>query len=165
MKSVPFALVAALSHAAIAVLVACGSGRARAAPTAPPEATAVPDDSNVAPTPTTKDLEILRRADALLTGESAWNHFGDRTCDPAARSWNLYCVLHRASLDVTGSFQHRSAALQEVRWVVEERTRGIELAHRLMDFNNMPTTTFADVKSVIADAARRLEAKIAAARH
>jgi hypothetical protein len=147
---------------AIVSLEACGSGRQSGAP---PAVAASPNDSDVAPTPTTKDLEILRRADALLVDASAWNHFGDRTCDPAARSWNLYCVLHRASLDVTGSFEHRSAALQEVRWVVEERTRGIELAHRLMDFNNMPTTTFADVKSVLAEATRRLDAKIAAARH
>jgi hypothetical protein len=147
---------------AIVSLEACGSGRQSGAP---PAVAALPNDSDVAPTPTTEDLEILRRADALLVDASAWNHFGDRTCDPAARSWNLYCVLHRASLDVTGSFEHRSAALQEVRWVVEERTRGIELAHRLMDFNNMPTTTFADVKSVLAEATRRLDAKIAAARH
>jgi hypothetical protein len=34
-----------------------------------------------------------------------------------------------------------------------------------MDFNNMPTTTFADVKSVLADATRRLDAKLSAARH
>jgi hypothetical protein len=150
---------------AVAVLVACDSSGPSAAPPAPPATAALPNASDVAPTPTTKDLEILRRADALLGDARAWNHFGDRTCDPAARSWNLYCVLERASFDVTGSFEHRSAALQEVRWVVDERTRGIELAHRLMDFNNMPSTTFTDVKSVIADATRRLEAKIAAARH
>jgi hypothetical protein len=122
----------------------------------------LPNDSDAAPTPTATDLQILRRADALLSDASAWNHFGDRTCDRSARSWNLFCVLQRASVDVTGSFQHRSAALQEVRWVVEERTRGIPLSHRLMEFNNLPATTFADIKSVLADATRRLDAKLSA---
>ena len=55
---------------------------------------------------------------------------------------------------------HRSAAMQEVRWVVEDRTRGVDLAHRLMDYNNLPTTTFADIKGVLADAIQRLRGKL-----
>jgi len=119
-----------------------------------------PDESDVAPTPTKADLEVLRRADAMLSAPSAWNHFGDRDCDATARSWNLYCVLHRASLDVMGAACHRSAAMQEVRWVVDDRTRGIDLAHRLMDYNNLPTTTFADIKGVLAEAIQRLSGKL-----
>jgi hypothetical protein len=120
-----------------------------------------PDDqSDVAPEPTTTDLDVLRRADTLLSDPSAWNHSGDRDCDAAARSWNLYCVLHRASLDVIGVACHRSAAMQEVRWVVEERTRGVDLAHRLMDYNNLPTTTFGDIKGVLSEAIRRLAGKL-----
>lgn len=120
-----------------------------------------PDDqSDIAPTPTMADLDVLRRADALLSEPSAWNHLGDRDCDATARSWNLYCVLHRASLDVMGVACHRSAAMQEVRWVVDERTRGVDLAHRLMDYNNLPTTTFADIKGVLAEAIQRLRAKL-----
>ena len=118
------------------------------------------DPSDVAPVPTIEDIQILRRADTLLSDASKWNHFGDRECDPVAQSWNLYCVVHRASVDVTHRFEHRSAAMQEVRWVVDDRTRGIELQHRLMDYNNLPTTTFADIKAVLADAITRLEAKV-----
>ncbi|HTQ43892.1 MAG TPA: hypothetical protein VMI75_14115 [Polyangiaceae bacterium] len=120
-----------------------------------------PDDqSDAAPPPTMADLNVLRRADALLSEPAAWNHFGERDCDAMARSWNLYCVLHRASLDVTGLACHRSAAMQEVRWVVDDRTRGIDLAHRLMDYNNLPTTTFADIKGVLAEAIQRLSGKL-----
>jgi hypothetical protein len=110
--------------------------------------------------PTRADLDVLRRADALWADASAWSHFGDRDCDPAARAWNLYCVLHRASLDVRGIACHRSAALQEVRWVVDDRTRGIDLAHRLMDYNNLATTTFDDIKGVLAEAIARLSRKL-----
>jgi hypothetical protein len=106
------------------------------------------------------DLDVLRRADALLADPSAWNHSGDRTCDAAARSWNLYCVLHRASLDVAGVACHRSAALQEVRSIVDDRTRGMDLAHRLMDYNNLPATTFADIKGVLAEAIARLAGRV-----
>lgn len=119
-----------------------------------------PDESDIAPTPTMTDLDVLRRADALLSEPSAWNHSGDRDCDAAARSWNLYCVLHRASLDVMGVACHRGAAMQEVRWVVDDRTRGVDLAHRLMDYNNLPTTTFADIKGVLAEAIQRLRGKL-----
>jgi hypothetical protein len=130
------------------------------APSAPTTQACPPDDSDIAPAPTAADLAVLRRADQLLSSPSAWNHFGDRTCDPQARSWNLYCALHRASLDVSGVACHRSAAMQEVRWVVDERTRGIDLQHRLMDYNNLPSTTFLDIKGVLADAIRRMEAKL-----
>src|SRR5262245_35525920 len=118
------------------------------------------EDSDVAPTPTPTDVSIVRRAEELLSEVPAWNHFGDRNCEASARSWNLYCALHRASLDITGTFQHRSAAMQEVRWVVDERTRGKDLEHRLMDYNNLPETTFTEVKGVLAEARRRLEAKV-----
>ena len=96
---------------------------------------------------------------ARLT-EAGWLEKRWEEIDPVAQSWNLYCVVHRASLDVTHKFEHRSAAMQEVRWVVDDRTRGIELQHRLMDYNNLPTTTFADIKAVLAEAITRLEAKV-----
>jgi hypothetical protein len=148
----------------LALLFVASCASARVAPPAISVANAVVcppgDESDVAPTPTMTDLAVLRHADALLSGPSAWNHFGDRECDAAARSWNLYCVLHRASLDVMGVACHRSAAMQEVRWVVDDRTRGVELAHRLMDYNNLPTTTFADIKGVLAEAIQRLSAKL-----
>jgi hypothetical protein len=128
--------------------------------TCPPD-----DNSDGAPTPTTTDLAVLRRADDLLTSPSAWNHFGYRDCDASARAWNLYCVLYRASLDVIGRACHRSAAMQEVRWIVEDRTRGVDLAHRLMDYNNLPTTTFGDIKSLLQEAIRRLSRKLPTSTH
>jgi hypothetical protein len=155
------AVLISVCVAAALTLVGC-HGTAPAASPAKAAAVTPPDDSNVAPTPTAVDIAILRRADALLADATAWNHSGDRKCDPNARSWNLYCALWRASLDVTGAFTHRSAALQEVRWVVDERSKGVELEHRLMGYNNLPTTTFADIKEVLAEATRRLEKKVQA---
>lgn len=79
---------------------------------------------------------------------------------------SLYCALQRASADSYGSHDptrvadHRRVALQEVRFAVEEATRGRELNHRLMDFNNLPETTFADIQRVLARATERVRARL-----
>ena len=119
---------------------------------------------------TRQDLETLERAAALLGSESAWNRNDDRRCadDEAMDKRSLYCALERASADAYGSHDphvladHRRVALQEVRFAVEEATRGRELSHRLMDFNNLPETTLADVQRVLAQATARIKARLPA---
>jgi uncharacterized protein (DUF305 family) len=119
---------------------------------------------------TAHDLQTLERAAALLGSESAWNRNDDRRCadDEAMEKRSLFCALQRASADVYGSHDphkvadHRRVALQEVRFAVEEATRGRELDHRLMDFNNLPETTLADVQRVLAQATARVRAKLSA---
>ncbi|MBD9477681.1 hypothetical protein [Pseudoxanthomonas sp. PXM02] len=118
---------------------------------------------------TVDDLKTLERAATLLQDEASWNRNDDRQCadDEAANKRSLFCALQRASADVYGSHDprrvadHRRVALQEVRFAVEEATRGRELAHRLMDFNNLPDTTLADVQRVIAQATARVRARLA----
>jgi hypothetical protein len=111
---------------------------------------------------TTEDLRILERADALLKDELAWNRNDDRVCDDdrAAGKWSLFCALETACTEVLGEYDHRRAALQEVRFVVEEATRGREFEHRLMDFNNLPETRFDDVKQVLRTSAQRVAARL-----
>lgn len=119
---------------------------------------------------TVDDLETLERATALLQDEAAWNRNDDRQCadDEAADKRSLFCALQRASADVYGSHDpnriadHRRVALQEVRFAVEEATRGRELSHRLMDFNNLPETTLADIQRVLAQATERVRARLPA---
>jgi len=119
---------------------------------------------------TVDDLETLERATALLQDEAAWNRNDDRQCadDEAADKRSLFCALQRASADVYGSHDpnrvadHRRVALQEVRFAVEEATRGRELSHRLMDFNNLPETTLADIQRVLARATERVRARLPA---
>lgn len=94
----------------------------------------------------------------------------DRQCadDEAMDKRSLYCALQRASADAYGSHDpnrvadHRRVALQEVRFAVQEATRGRELNHRLMDFNNLPDTTFADIHRVFAQATSRVRARLSA---
>ena len=112
---------------------------------------------------TAEDLRILQRADEILSEPSKWDRHDDRVCAPEDRTWSLYCALHKACVEVLGEYQHRRIALQEVRFAVEEATKGMELEHRLMDFNNMPATRFEDVKKVLATAMERVKARLAAA--
>jgi len=61
---------------------------------------------------------------------------------------------------VLGNYDHRRVALQEVRFAIEEVSGGREFEHRLMDFNNLPQTRFADIKRVLAIARERVAARL-----
>jgi hypothetical protein len=111
---------------------------------------------------TNDDLRILLRADELLKSESVWNRKDDRECDDdeAAGKRSLFCALQKACIDVLGAYDHRRVALQEVRFAVEDATRGQEFEHRLRDFNNLPTTQLADIKKVLRVATDRVQARL-----
>jgi hypothetical protein len=44
-----------------------------------------------------------------------------------------------------------------VREIVDERTKARNYNHRMMDYNNDPTTTPADVRSLFAEALARIK--------
>jgi alpha/beta superfamily hydrolase len=109
------------------------------------------------------DLFILKRAAELLADETRWNRNDTRVCNANATTWSLFCALHDASIYVLGEYQHRRVALQEVRFAVEDATDKRKLGgHRLMGFNNLPETGFAEVKNVLAAATSKVEARLAA---
>ena len=112
--------------------------------------TAAPaDDSDVRPPVTTADLQIVKRALQILSSETRWNRADNRVCPAEAKTVSLYCALERATIEASGKREHRGAALQEARFVIDEITAGRDYHHRLMDYNNDPTTTFADVQEVL----------------
>src|SRR5262249_7432322 len=91
---------------------------------------------------TEDDLRILLKADELLKNESVWNRNDDRECDDDEFTGkrSLFCALQKACIEVLGKYDHRRVALQEVRFAVEDATRGRDFQHRLRDFNNLPET-------------------------
>lgn len=111
---------------------------------------------------TVEDLRILEKADAFLKDESAWNRKDDRQCDDdkARGRWSLSCALDVACIEVLGQYDHTRAALQEVRFVVEEVTAGRQFEGRLMGFNNLPDTRFEDIKRVLRLARERVAARL-----
>jgi hypothetical protein len=92
------------------------------------------DDSQIRPPITQADLQIVKRAREILDSPSKWNR--------------LYCALQMATNEVSGKAAHRGAALQEARFVIDEIAAERKYEHRLMNYNNDPTTTFTDIQEV-----------------
>jgi hypothetical protein len=127
--------------------------------------TAVPTDASLERRDqpvTDEDLRILRRANDILASPAVWNRHDTRICKPADRTWSLFCALEKASLDVLGEYRHREVALQEVRFAVEDATKGVDFEHRLMDYNNLASTRFEDIKHVLEIATDRVSTRLAA---
>jgi len=108
------------------------------------------NDSDVRPPVTEVDLKIVKRARAIINSASKWNRVDNRVCPETAKTFSLYCALQVATTEVTAKPDHRGAALQETRFVVDEITYGRNYEHRLMNYNNDPTTTFEDIQEVLA---------------
>jgi hypothetical protein len=112
-----------------------------------------------------QDLAILNEADAILANETDWNRHDTRECPPDAMSFSLFCALQKASIHVLGTYDHRRAALQEVRFAVEDATKGREFEHRLIDYNNLPETQFSDIKRILSAAKEKVMARLGATSH
>jgi hypothetical protein len=106
-----------------------------------------PDDSEARPPVTRADLQIVERAGNLLKSPANWNRADTRVCPAAATTFSLYCALEKATVEVTGDFQHRGAAMQEARFVIDDIAPNAKsYHHRLMGYNNDPATTFAGIQ-------------------
>ena len=108
------------------------------------------DDSNARPPLTAADLQIVMRARAILDSPAKWNRADNRECPAGAKTFSLYCALEIATVEVGGKAEHRGAALQEARFVIDEIAADRNYEHRLMGYNNDPTTTFHDVQEVFS---------------
>lgn len=102
--------------------------------------------------PNALDVAIIRRAQAILTGESVWNRADNRKCPATATTFSIYCAVEKATAEITGAAAHRRPAMEVIRGVVDDRSAGRHYNHRLMDYNNDRTTTLHDVKTLFRDA-------------
>ena len=151
----------------LALFFVLGRGRDVAAvvqqPRQTPQVTATSPELERRDQPVTNDdLRILLKAEELLKNESVWNRKDDRECDDdeATGKRSLFCALQKACIDVLGAYDHRRVALQEVRFAVEDVTRGQDFEHRLRDFNNLPSTGLADIKRVLRLATDRVKSRL-----
>src|SRR5215510_8150115 len=79
-------------------------------------------DSNARPPVTSADIRIVQRAKGILSSPSKWNRADTWICPKEATTFSLYCALERATDEVGGNFQHRGAAMQEARFLIDEIT-------------------------------------------
>ncbi|GBR47279.1 hypothetical protein [Neokomagataea thailandica] len=104
------------------------------------------DDSEVNPTVSQNDLLIARHAEDILSSEKKWNKADDRICPPSEKTFSIYCALEKSSADLNIPFSHRSAVMQQARFLIDKKfAPNNQYDHRLMDFNNDPKTDFPTV--------------------
>ena len=101
------------------------------------------------------DLEILKRADALLSDASKWNKNDDRECDDDIlnESYSLHCALVTASEEVVGVWKDDPLrpATRMVLFTIEKYENRRVIEHIIEDWNNHPDTTFKELKQVLKE--------------
>ncbi len=106
--------------------------------------------ANANPAVTEGDIRIVQRARELLDSPAKWNRADNRECPASEATYSLYCALETATREVCKKFAHRGAAMQQARFVIDEvLAKGNHYKHRLMNYNNDPNTTFADVQKFL----------------
>ena len=114
-------------------------------------------DTSAQVPPNAFDVEILKRADKIISSDAVWNRADNRECPPTATTWSIYCAVEVAEVQVAGGFHHRRPVMELVRMIVDERTAKKTYQHRLMGYNNDPTTKLEDVRSLFAEAIARIK--------
>jgi hypothetical protein len=123
-----------------------------------------PSDAN--PPVNQSDIRIVQRAREILSSPAKWNRADNRDCPATEKTYSLYCALEKATEDVTHNFEHRGAAMQESRFAIDEvLAKGNHYEHRLMDYNNNPRTTFADVQKFFNLIEDRIRKRLATQAH
>jgi hypothetical protein len=69
----------------------------------------------------------------------------------------LLCALEQATFEISGGVHFRQPALQTAREVLNFVGGNRLRNHRLMDYNNHPDTTLADIHNLLRTAHLRLE--------
>jgi hypothetical protein len=118
------------------------------------------DDSDARPPVSKADIDIVKRAREILRSPAVWNRADNRQCPANEKTFSLYCALEKATQEVGGHFEHRGAAMQEARFVIDDIAPNRNYEHRLMGYNNDPTSTFADIQRVFSLLETRIAARL-----
>lgn len=112
------------------------------------------------------DIRIVQRASEILNSPAKWDRADNRECPAAQTTYSLYCALEKATEEISNKFEHRGAAMQQARFVIDEDlAKGNHYKHRLMDYNNDPKTTFADVQRFFALLEERIKTRLESQQH
>jgi hypothetical protein len=120
------------------------------------------DDSQSRPPVSKSDVLIVQTARQILNSPEKWNRADNRNCSDNETKFSLYCALEKATDEITHDFAHRGGAMQEARFVIDgDLAPNNHYDHRLMDYNNDPHTTFADIQRFFDLLQGRIEGRFA----
>jgi very-short-patch-repair endonuclease len=109
--------------------------------------------------PTRDDLAIIERAIALIPSEAVWNKQDNRQCPAGQQKVSLFCAMMQATTEISGGVHYRQPAMQAVREVLNEVGGERVKLHRIMDYNNHPETTLAEIHALLGKAEAKLKAR------
>jgi hypothetical protein len=116
------------------------------------------------PTPqpaiTAVDIKILERAQEILGSPDAWNRHDLQECPASAKTFGIFCAFKKASEEVIGEFDEVSPVMREARQVIDF-VAAKQYGARLVDYNNDPATTFADIQAFFRILRHRMSRRLA----
>ena len=113
------------------------------------------------PSVTKADLQILKRAREILDSSSKWDRASTQSCTADAKTFGLYCAFELAAKEVNGTSDD-GVAIQEARSIISEMDPNrTKYKARLVDFNNDPTITFADIQKLFQLVEGRISKRMA----
>lgn len=119
------------------------------------------DSPDANPPVSQNDVLIVRRARDILDSPTKWNRADNRQCPANETTYSLYCALELATKEISKKFEHRGAAMQQARFVIDDDlAKGNHYHHRLMDYNNDPKTTFSDVQQFLSLLEQRIQKRL-----
>jgi hypothetical protein len=128
-------------------------------PASSPQPAANPATAKV----TQADIEIVRKVEAILDSPVKWDRASTDHCQPAAKTFGLYCAFEAASISVAGKFDDDEAAIHETRLLITNTAPNApKYQARLIDYNNDPTVTFADLQRLLKTVETHLEKRVVA---
>jgi hypothetical protein len=114
------------------------------------------------PAVTEADLHIIARTREILDSEAKWNRADTQNCPADATTFSLFCALQKASQEVNGSFDNRGAAVQEVRFAIDDVVANTKHYNsRITDYNNDSGTTFENIQQLLRTVENSLTEKMA----
>ena len=127
----------------------------------PDQPLAVPARCPPPPEPriTAVDIRVVDRARAILGSPNVWDRHGTQQCAAGQKTVSIFCALERASEEITGDFDEVSPVMREARGVVDFVAAKTYEA-RLVDYNNDPATTFANVQTLFRILRNRLSRRV-----
>ncbi|MBV9745992.1 MAG: hypothetical protein JO099_19705 [Acidobacteriia bacterium] len=103
------------------------------------------------------EIQVVRRVREILSAPSQWDRDSSQTCSPAAERFGLYCAFAKAATELEGSFDGGGAAMNEARNLINETAPNhSRYQARLVDYNNDPTVTLADIQRLLERVEERL---------
>jgi hypothetical protein len=110
--------------------------------------------------PNTDDLAIIDRAVALMPNAAVWNKQDNRQCPAGQSKISLFCALMQATTEISGGVHYRQPAMQAVREELNLVDASRIKTHRIMDYNNHPDTSLAEIHALLERAKTRVSKEI-----